>query len=48
MHRACAQCGKYRGRAVLDVLKKATKIAAKAKAKGKEEAAAKPAKTAKK
>lgn len=30
MHRACTQCGKYRGRVVLDVLKKTTKKAAKA------------------
>jgi large subunit ribosomal protein L32 len=30
MHRVCANCGKYRGRVVIDVLKKATKKAVKA------------------
>ena len=30
MHRVCANCGKYRGRVVVDVLKKANKAAKKA------------------
>lgn len=30
MHRACANCGKYRGRVVVDVLKKTVKAAKKA------------------
>lgn len=30
MHRVCTNCGKYRGRVVIDVLKKATKRAKKA------------------
>lgn len=30
MHRVCANCGKYRGRVVVDVLKKVNKAAKKA------------------
>lgn len=37
MHRVCTQCGKYRGRAVIDVLKKTAKDAAKKKTTKKEE-----------
>jgi len=33
MHRVCMQCGKYRGRVVVDVLKKTVKAAKKAEAK---------------
>lgn len=33
MHRVCMQCGKYRGRVVVDVTKKAVKAAKKAEAK---------------
>ena len=33
MHRVCMQCGKYRGRVVVDVTKKALKAAKKAEAK---------------
>jgi hypothetical protein len=41
MHRVCSQCGKYRGRVVVDVLKKTAKKAAKAKANSKETSASK-------
>jgi hypothetical protein len=37
MHRVCAQCGKYRGRNVVDVVKKAAKKVAKKKVSKKEE-----------
>ena len=33
MHRVCGNCGKYRGRVVIDVLKKAVKQAKKLEAK---------------
>ena len=33
MHRVCLNCGKYRGRVVIDVLKKTVKKAKKAEAK---------------
>jgi large subunit ribosomal protein L32 len=33
MHRVCMQCGKYRGRLVVDVLKKTVKATKKAEAK---------------
>ncbi|MDO8521569.1 MAG: 50S ribosomal protein L32 [bacterium] len=33
MHRVCLQCGKYRGRLVVDVLKKTVKAAKKAEAR---------------
>lgn len=33
MHRVCTTCGKYRGRLVIDVLKKTVKKAKKAEAK---------------
>ena len=43
MHRVCTTCGKYRGRVVVDVLKKKVKASKKAEArKGAKEAAAKP------
>ena len=51
MHRVCVQCGKYRGRLVVDVLKKTVKAAKKAEARKdtKKEAAKSEAKeTAKK
>ncbi len=54
MHRVCANCGKYRGRVVIDVVKKALKASKKAgdskptakaiAAPAKKEAKAKPAK----
>jgi ribosomal protein L32 len=37
MHRVCGQCGKYRGRIVVDVLKKTTKKVAKKKTTKSEE-----------
>ena len=44
MHRVCTQCGKYRGRAVVDTLKKTVKKAAKsAPATAKKETAKKKA-----
>ena len=33
MHRVCMKCGKYRGRVVVDILKKTMKAAKKAEAK---------------
>ena len=36
-HRVCYACGKYRGRQVIDVMKKVNKKAAKAKKEGKKE-----------
>lgn len=33
MHRVCMQCGKYRGRVVIDVLKKKVKATKKAEAR---------------
>jgi len=38
MHRVCGQCGKYRGRIVVDVLKKTAKKVAKKKTTKSEEA----------
>ncbi len=43
MHRVCLQCGKYRGRLVIDVLKKKVKATKKAEArKDAKKAAEKP------
>ena len=43
MHRVCTSCGKYRGRVIIDVLKKKVRASKKAEArKGVKEAAAKP------
>lgn len=33
MHRACSNCGSYRGRAVVDTMKKTLRLAKKAEAK---------------
>ena len=44
MHRVCMQCGKYRGRVVVDVTKKAVKAAKKAEAKKPVAAAPEPVK----
>ena len=47
MHRACATCGKYRGRVVVDVLKKTKQSPAKTEAKQKPASEKKPAKAKK-
>ncbi len=48
MHRVCMQCGKYRGRVVVDVLKKTVKRAKKIEAKSAKGGSASGGKSAKK
>lgn len=47
MHRVCASCGKYRGRVVVDVMKKTIKATKKAEARKKESAPAESVKAEK-